>query len=130
MQLSKTLCRRLNLLQTAHCQGCVQVALPDLIQVGFSLGMTHQKQFGWKLHRSPIYISCSLKMTLSRAKNCGQLDKSARVISASSRKIDDKMGGGVPYGSMILIRGGSHSGKPVLTQQITWGLLYRVRTRW
>lgn len=51
-------------------------------------------------------------------------EKAARVISTGSREIDDKMGGGVPYGSMTLIEGDSHSGKSVLTQQMTWGSLH------
>jgi flagellar protein FlaH len=46
------------------------------------------------------------------------------VISTGSREIDDKMGGGVPLGSMTLIEGDSHSGKSVLTQQMSWGSLH------
>jgi len=33
------------------------------------------------------------------------------------------MGGGVPLGSLTLIEGDSHSGKSVLSQQMTWGSL-------
>lgn len=46
------------------------------------------------------------------------------VISTGSREIDDKMGGGVPHGSMTLIEGDSNSGKSVLTQQMSWGSLH------
>ena len=49
--------------------------------------------------------------------------KSATIISTGSREIDDKMGGGVPLGSMTLVEGDSHSGKSVLTQQMSWGSL-------
>ena len=45
------------------------------------------------------------------------------VISTGNREIDDKMGGGVPLGSLTLIEGDSHSGKSVLSQQMTWGSL-------
>jgi flagellar protein FlaH len=51
-------------------------------------------------------------------------DKAVTVISTGSREIDDKMGGGVPHGSMTLIEGDSHSGKSVLTQQMSWGSLH------
>jgi archaeal flagellar protein FlaH len=47
----------------------------------------------------------------------------SKVISTGSREIDDKMGGGVPHGSMTLIEGDSNSGKSVLTQQMSWGSL-------
>ncbi len=50
-----------------------------------------------------------------------QVDKT--VISTGNREIDDKMGGGVPLGSLTLIEGDSHSGKSVLAQQMTWGSL-------
>jgi len=45
------------------------------------------------------------------------------VISTGNREIDDKMGGGVPLGSLTLIEGDSHSGKSVLSQQMSWGSL-------
>lgn len=49
--------------------------------------------------------------------------KTRTVISSGNREIDDKMGGGVPLGSLTLIEGDSHSGKSVLSQQLTWGSL-------
>jgi flagellar protein FlaH len=52
------------------------------------------------------------------------MDRKGLVISTGSREIDDKMGGGVPHGSMTLIEGDSHSGKSVLTQQMSWGSLH------
>lgn len=45
------------------------------------------------------------------------------VVSTGNREIDDKMGGGIPLGSLTLIEGDSHSGKSVLAQQMTWGSL-------
>jgi flagellar protein FlaH len=51
-------------------------------------------------------------------------DKTIATISTGSREIDDKMGGGVPHNSMTLIEGDSHSGKSVLTQQMSWGSLH------
>lgn len=50
-------------------------------------------------------------------------NKTKTVISTGNREIDEKMGGGVPLGSMTLIEGDSHSGKSVLSQQMTWGSL-------
>ncbi|GIV76259.1 hypothetical protein FKZ61_014865 [Litorilinea aerophila] len=49
--------------------------------------------------------------------------KTKTVVSTGSREIDDKMGGGIPLGSLTLIEGDSHSGKSVLSQQMTWGSL-------
>ena len=49
--------------------------------------------------------------------------KTRTVISSGNREIDDKMGGGVPFGSLTLIEGDSHSGKSVLSQQMMWGSL-------
>jgi flagellar protein FlaH len=51
-------------------------------------------------------------------------ERKSNVISTGSREIDDKMGGGIPHGSMTLIEGDSHSGKSVLTQQMCWGSLH------
>lgn len=48
---------------------------------------------------------------------------SKTVISTGNREIDDKMGGGIPLGSLTLIEGDSHSGKSVLSQQMTCGSL-------
>jgi flagellar protein FlaH len=50
--------------------------------------------------------------------------KEKTVVSTGSREIDDKMGGGIPLGSLTLIEGDSHSGKSVLSQQMTWGTLH------
>lgn len=50
-------------------------------------------------------------------------DQKKTVVSTGNREIDDKMGGGVPIGSLTLIEGDSHSGKSVLSQQMTWGSL-------
>ena len=46
------------------------------------------------------------------------------VISTGNREIDDKMGGGIPLGSLTLIEGDSHAGKSVLAQQMAWGSLH------
>lgn len=45
------------------------------------------------------------------------------VVSTGNAEIDDKMGGGIPVGSLTLIDGDSHGGKSVLAQQMTWGSL-------
>jgi flagellar protein FlaH len=50
-------------------------------------------------------------------------DAVRRVISSGNEELDNKMGGGLPVGSVTLIEGGSGSGKSVLSQQIIWGSL-------
>lgn len=52
-----------------------------------------------------------------------------RIISSGNVELDSRMGGGLPAGSLVLVEGGSGSGKSVLTQQIIFGALkdrYRV----
>ncbi|HOG45595.1 MAG TPA: ATPase domain-containing protein [Anaerolineae bacterium] len=46
------------------------------------------------------------------------------VVSTGNMEIDNKMGGGIPIGSLTLIDGHSHAGKSVLSQQMMWGSLY------
>ena len=46
------------------------------------------------------------------------------IVSTGNRDVDEKLGGGIPEKSLILIEGPSASGKSVLTQQLTWGSLY------
>ena len=45
------------------------------------------------------------------------------IISTGNSAIDEKLGGGIPVGSLVLIEGASASGKSVLTQQMIWGSL-------
>lgn len=49
--------------------------------------------------------------------------KLAKPISTGNGEIDNKMGGGIPRGSLTLIEGQSDSGKSVVTQQMIWGSL-------
>lgn len=44
-----------------------------------------------------------------------------QVVSTGNPEIDDKIGGGIPLGSLTLIDGDSHAGKSVLSQQMLWG---------
>lgn len=48
----------------------------------------------------------------------------AGVVSTGNAEIDDKMGGGIPLGSLTLIDGHSHAGKSVLAQQMMWGSVF------
>jgi flagellar protein FlaH len=50
-------------------------------------------------------------------------DKRARLISTGNSDLDNKMGGGVPFGSLTLIEGDSGAGKSVLAQQMMHGSL-------
>ncbi|MCA9901944.1 MAG: hypothetical protein KC433_27385 [Anaerolineales bacterium] len=52
-----------------------------------------------------------------------ELVKTKNVVSTGSTELDDKIGGGIPIGSLSLIEGGSHSGKSVFSQQLLWGSL-------
>jgi len=45
------------------------------------------------------------------------------VVSTGNREIDQKMGGGIPVGSLTLMEGESGAGKSVLANQLTWGAL-------
>jgi flagellar protein FlaH len=50
-------------------------------------------------------------------------DKRARLIPTGNSDLDNKMGGGVPFGSLTLIEGDSGAGKSVLAQQMMHGSL-------
>ncbi len=50
-------------------------------------------------------------------------DKATRLISTGNYDLDNKMGGGVPFGSLTLIEGDSGAGKSVLSQQMMHGSL-------
>ena len=56
-----------------------------------------------------------------------ELENGKQIISTGSREVDEKMGGGIPENSLMLIEGQSASGKSVLTQQLTWGSLHHDR---
>jgi len=45
------------------------------------------------------------------------------VITTGIREVDDKLGGGIPFGSLALIEGQSDAGKSVLTQHLAFGAL-------
>lgn len=59
-----------------------------------------------------------------RHETSGRSAAARTVISSGNDELDSKMGGGVPVGSVVLIEGGSGSGKSVLSQQIMWGSLH------
>jgi archaeal flagellar protein FlaH len=50
-------------------------------------------------------------------------DQEKKLISTGNHDLDDKMGGGVPFGSLTLIEGDSGAGKSVLSQQMMHGCL-------
>ncbi len=45
------------------------------------------------------------------------------ILTSGNGEMDDKMGGGIPAGSLTLIEGANDTGKSVLTQQLMWGVL-------
>jgi flagellar protein FlaH len=51
------------------------------------------------------------------------LSQNHSIISSGNPELDSKMGGGIPVGSLMLIEGGSGSGKSVLSQQLIFGSL-------
>ena len=46
-----------------------------------------------------------------------------KLISTGSLEIDRKMGGGIPFGSLMLVEGGASSGKSLLVKQLLWSAL-------
>ena len=50
------------------------------------------------------------------------------IILTGVREVDEKMGGGIPIGSLGLIEGHSDAGKSVLSQQLTYGALRNTLT--
>ena len=44
-----------------------------------------------------------------------------QIISTGSEEIDQCIGGGIPYGTLMLVEGGEASGKSTLVQQFLWG---------
>ena len=46
-----------------------------------------------------------------------------QIISTGSEEIDRSIGGGIPYGTLMLVEGGEASGKSTLVQQFLWGAL-------
>ena len=50
-------------------------------------------------------------------------DNEGKVVSTGNSELDDKMGGGIPLGSLTLIEGDSGAGKSVLSQQMMHGSL-------
>jgi flagellar protein FlaH len=53
----------------------------------------------------------------------GEGNENGTVISTGNSELDNKMGGGVPMGSLTLIEGDSGAGKSVLSQQMMHGCL-------
>ena len=47
----------------------------------------------------------------------------AGFVSTGTDQIDKTLGGGIPYGTLMLIEGESGSGKSTLAQQLVWGAL-------
>jgi archaeal flagellar protein FlaH len=45
------------------------------------------------------------------------------VVVSGVKELDDKLGGGIPFGSLGLIEGHSDAGKSVLSQHLTYGAL-------
>ena len=44
-------------------------------------------------------------------------------INTGNRELDKSIGGGIPYGTLMLMEGQSSSGKSTLSQQLIWGAL-------
>jgi len=53
----------------------------------------------------------------------GESEERGTVISTGNGELDNKMGGGIPMGSLTLIEGDSGAGKSVLSQQMMHGCL-------
>ena len=55
--------------------------------------------------------------------NLNQSKDTAEVISTGSMEIDRRLGGGIPYRTLMLIEGQEASGKSTFAQQLIWGAL-------
>lgn len=53
----------------------------------------------------------------------GKADKKREVIITGVPEVDEKLGGGIPLGSLCLVEGHSDAGKSVLCQHLTHGTL-------
>lgn len=67
---------------------------------------------------SPVELISKIKPLLISPE-----DDNAKLISTGNADLDNKMGGGVPMGSLTLIEGDSGAGKSVLAQQMMHGCL-------
>ena len=52
-----------------------------------------------------------------------QIMDGKKWISTGSVEIDKKMGGGIPFGTLMLVEGNASSGKSSLVQQLLWSAL-------
>ena len=52
-----------------------------------------------------------------------EIESEARIISTGNNEIDQKLGGGIPVGSLVLMEGQSDAGKSVLCQHFSHGAL-------
>lgn len=52
-----------------------------------------------------------------------QVEDNAEVISTGSMELDRRLGGGIPYRTLMLIEGQEASGKSTFAQQLIWGAL-------
>ena len=52
-----------------------------------------------------------------------EIDQDIRVLSTGTEDLDAKIGGGIPYQTLMLIEGESASGKSTLSHQFLWGAL-------
>jgi archaeal flagellar protein FlaH len=59
----------------------------------------------------------------------GEETAKKNVIMSGIKELDDKLGGGIPFGSLGLIEGHSDSGKSVLSQHLTYGTLTTTDSR-
>ena len=84
-------------------------------------GVTHYLTKPWK--RSTLELA--IKVALHEAANASERGIGTRpsMITTGNIMLDQKLGGGIPVGSLTLIEGASASGKSVLCQHFTHGSL-------
>jgi DNA-binding response OmpR family regulator len=81
-------------------------------KVGMDLGVTHYIEKPWEAGHVEIAIRVALR-------EAGYVSTPVRV---GQKLMDDKLGGGIPTGSLTLIEGASSAGKSVLCQHLIWTL--------
>ncbi len=57
------------------------------------------------------------------------VDENLSKVSTGSSEIDRRLGGGIPYRTLMLVEGQPAAGKSTLSQQLLWARLSQGRMR-
>lgn len=88
---------------------------------GMRSGVTHYLTKPWKPGSVELAVRVALRE--AAADSSGERPVVSNMIKTGVQILDQKLGGGIPLGSITLIEGVSGSGKSVLCQQLAYGAL-------